>query len=1159
LFRTFSDGSKRGEYQMKRKTGLAKHFAIVAVLLVAIICTGWYLPAIGEEDSSNEPIVETNESGVVETGELFEEAGGVDAVEQSIEEDEGTEDEIDGQPTNGDAPSAASLDNDEELDDAALPTAVSDDGVVSITSDTELKSSEGIDYVVVNTNGSLTLTLNNFELQSDNGPAIAVESGSVNIVLVGTNKLQGAPGCAGIYVAPGATVTISGDGSLDATGGRGISSDELWNLASGEDSVNTEPAYLVEHFLDPDPDYDCINYGSGAGIGSNGLVLQMISGINTVIGDYSEYSGLPNFGSIIINSGTVVAHGGDSIDMAWGAAAGIGSGGLTGNWTWTKYWDDFAFGVSMSGSIVVNDGIVKAYGGTLFDGSSYGNGGAGIGLGGTDADYWWINDTLIEINGGNVYAQGGVYGAGIGGGGGAPSGKISIHDGAIVTAIGNSDGLTYGGAGIGGGSEAGVNSILIDGGTVKAYGNGAASGIGSGAYFDMKYQTDFDDDQYQYGSVVITGSAKVEAYGGTGTGSSGIKRGGAGIGAGCNKNGFDVIEISGSAEVYAYAGYHSQAIGGGSDAKSTIASNASKTKFVGSDIKVWMFNQDTQYGALLGLAEEEGDGHIILSDGSVVMWYTSNDDVAAESGIVSISNSAYAGKYTWSKTDSTINISYLGVAAATGTSELNTIGNWATVNVVEPEAAVAITPVSITGYVGGISQNNSSMPKLRYSVSTDLAMDGLTFAIHTLDADGNELDARELTPSPAEGTKYYLFPELGYDMGNVDVSKDDGLSVYRSNFLKLVDDSTPGTEAGTYTVELRTGTDEWDSFYVTATDDKGNTYLVDIATVDADGNPVTVTVRPVSSEEDLSKNLSNYLTAVVTDLEDNVVKDAVGAGKAFAVVPEGTVFKTNDDKGLGLLGTDTVDVTGYGNQSALVALLFDDMVVSEGDDTQVMMMEAAKNVAEVDSFEDWSHVTKYLDLVNVNDGNAVLTADQEITVYWPYPDGVTSDNADNYEFKLVHYTNMNREGYDSLEGVDVELIEDITPTEHGLMFTTKSFSPFTLLYKEIDKDQAEEPDNELTAPSDPVEDPADPDVDPDEAVVDPSDGGVDESVDGAKPNVTDTTGSGATVRPASENSVAGVKVPDTGDATALAQIAGFGTLGLGALAAGLHINRRRNR
>ena len=182
----------------------------------------------------------------------------------------------------------------------------------------------------------LTLVKND-ETASTWVPAIRlVNDAKLNLILEGENTLKGGDMCAAIEVPEGCTLTISGEGSLKATG------------------------------------------GEGAGIGAS-----------------SRRNG--SLGTIVINGGDIKAYGG-------GMAAGIG-GSAEGD----------------SGTIIINNGTVYAKGG---HGSYYKDiknvyGGAGIGGGANGCV------DKIEINGGNVTAYGGYAtnagrhpGAAIGSGGG---------------------------------------------------------------------------------------------------------------------------------------------------------------------------------------------------------------------------------------------------------------------------------------------------------------------------------------------------------------------------------------------------------------------------------------------------------------------------------------------------------------------------------------------------------------------------------------------------------------------------------------------------------------------------------------------------------------------------------------------------------------------
>ncbi len=304
-------------------------------------------------------------------------------------------------------------------------------------------------------------------------PAISIESGTVNMVLSGENSAVGSFGYAGVYVAESAALTISGTGSLTATGGNYYKDLSLY-------------------------------YAAGAGIGGNGLVVQ---GNNVV-----EYH-TPNFGEITIAGGTVVATGGANTQVNYGAGAGIGAGGGSSMWNLDPVF---------KGTIHISGGNVTATGGQG-DSSSLTGGGAGIGTGGVTGNVWepYPDQSSIVISGGTVTAHGTSDGAGIGGGANVNSNSILIEGGTVL-AVGGSegDGTVYGGAGIGGGDNGHAGTIVISGtADVTAQGGGVAAGIGGGNYGNC-------------GLIEIKGSANVKATGGEETSRSTGNRGGAGIGSG---------------------------------------------------------------------------------------------------------------------------------------------------------------------------------------------------------------------------------------------------------------------------------------------------------------------------------------------------------------------------------------------------------------------------------------------------------------------------------------------------------------------------------------------------------------------------------------------------------------------------------------------------
>ena len=131
----------------------------------------------------------------------------------------------------------------------------------------------------------------------------------------------------------------------------------------------------------------------------------------------------------------------------------------------------------------------------------------GAGIGGGSAGY----GSDITISGGVVTAIGGEEGAGVGGGRDGNGNNIAISSG-VVTAIGG-----VGGAGIGGGGWHGSGSdITISGGEVKAIGGINGAGIGGGLWGKGK-------------DITVSGVAKLKVQGGVEDDYDGV---GAGIGDG---------------------------------------------------------------------------------------------------------------------------------------------------------------------------------------------------------------------------------------------------------------------------------------------------------------------------------------------------------------------------------------------------------------------------------------------------------------------------------------------------------------------------------------------------------------------------------------------------------------------------------------------------
>ena len=128
-----------------------------------------------------------------------------------------------------------------------------------------------------------------------------------------------------------------------------------------------------------------------------------------------------------------------------------------------------------TGTVTVNGGNITAQGG---------KDGAGIGGGCSKNNTICVNNGTTIINGGNVTAQGGSSGAGIGGGSYGSCGTTIINGGTITATGGNwgagiGGGLAYSGAGTNGYTDGG-GTVTINGGTITATGRDFSVGIGGG-------------------------------------------------------------------------------------------------------------------------------------------------------------------------------------------------------------------------------------------------------------------------------------------------------------------------------------------------------------------------------------------------------------------------------------------------------------------------------------------------------------------------------------------------------------------------------------------------------------------------------------------------------------------------------------------------------
>ncbi|MBM6676399.1 right-handed parallel beta-helix repeat-containing protein [Olsenella uli] len=220
---------------------------------------------------------------------------------------------------------------------------------------------------------------------------------------------------------------------------------------------------------------------------------------------------------------------------------------------------------------------------------------------------------------------------------------------------------------------------------------------------------------------------------------------------------------------------------------------------------------------------------------------------------------------------------------------------------------------------------------------------------------------------------------------------------------------------------------------VLATPEEGAGGDLTVRYVTAD-NPQDVVTDAIEMEDGMT---DEDLNGALADLR------ADNPGLGIAVIQPGTTYYVN---GSG------IDVT-VDNQNVNPSLLFDHIVSDEtGEEASafdgLLLDHALDTIAAEDgSFAVDGHEARYIDLVDANNGNAWLTTDKPVDVYWPYPEGTD----ENTEFRLVHFQGLDREMENGaieseIQDATKEYVE-VENTEHGIRFTAENgFSPFVLVW-----------------------------------------------------------------------------------------------------------------
>ena len=362
--------------------------------------------------------------------------------------------------------------------------------------------------------------------------------------------------------------------------------------------------------------------------------------------------------------------------------------------------------------------------------------------------------------------------------------------------------------------------------------------------------------------------------------------------------------------------------------------------------------------------------------------------------------------------------------------------------------------------------------------------------------------------TPVDNAKA-VFKEVVND-SSIDVSLD-GLTVGQSYALMFVNNNQYTLNPDDITIY--TGGGQGDEAY----DNGGLPDFTIINSVDVgdDGDLISLKIK----EQEMSKNdgrlidqLMANLEVTYTDKDGKVVTHDRKAGEYTAtfswknglkdedVLVNGNIVNISDeggslivrhtsDKGGAISGTTTHELvkneptekvthaTAIANgtnpkfytnndenrrvEAAGIQLLDDSLLLeNENDNRQELMENEAKKFLKIeDELGTLVHFDfRYLDLVDVYNGNAWVSASNGTTVYLPYPEGLNKTKAEELGLKVVHYKDLHREygitGQENVEeaikNCELEVMENVIFEENYIQFDVlrSGFSPFALVWSE---------------------------------------------------------------------------------------------------------------
>lgn len=380
--------------------------------------------------------------------------------------------------------------------------------------------------------------------------------------------------------------------------------------------------------------------------------------------------------------------------------------------------------------------------------------------------------------------------------------------------------------------------------------------------------------------------------------------------------------------------------------------------------------------------------------------------------------------------------------------------------------ATTFTPIDLTMYVGGEGYENvdsvpdndkkNGFPEPGYYVTLPKEIN------NAIQSNGQPVDLSEETNNFSfeytynynNGEELRHWKMTKYTDADGSESTKDGNYVYslaladgRKPTLRVIDDAGniqtnanfDLTNAVNKVYTTMVGSVEGDSFTSEEINEsKSLTANVQTDTIDVDFDRTVIATGKLYVRGVVNVTDENLITSIQKDGTDPK------AGVPMATVPEGTNFYINGEEGLEV------------QKNADPSLLYDD-ILPEGNDANNdrrigWLTEKAEQLCNQYGLLEQAGITnpqysfKYMDIVDQNNGNVVLKADKNVTVYIPYPEGVDKDTS----IIVLHYKDLNRDmTYDDVQSAIMNCeMEKMTVTQldDHIEFETTSFSPFVVIW-----------------------------------------------------------------------------------------------------------------